>query len=686
MSAAEHYEGVAAHRDWLYRVGNLRAVHPHEVEYAQYQAAERHVPGTLVRFLVVEGRPAELLEAAEEPGPVGFEHSGDVEFRYSVAQHPARPAVEIRRHELLDGVPAPSALLVFNGQFGAVGHLEFLLYAAEGGDQPDAVKFVEHRCRVRVGGDHEVSQAYVAGEVVGTVDRYGHRKFAVAGDPVEVLPFGGVLVEARHAQGQPAVQPDVPRPDGSVLRCLQAVVHEVALVGVEKRVLVRVPGSLSVEAEMVDQREAGDLELRLLGEAVAVDGAVALGGVVDAPHHLLEFRLFDRCAEAAVETVQELLEFAGGKVRPSAGELRKQAQIQVLCPGGVRGERGLVVFYRHPACGVAGEEAYPGDLVHALVARGNEGVLGLEVQASDILSAPGKRVGQQPGAPVEQFVAQAGAPAAGFQRYVDELCRTAVGIPVEYLAAADFSAVACEHREGLRICVLARPDALQYVGEGFAFAVVGEGGDVDLLLEEGEAGKGDVVEGAAVDELEFQPVLHFGLCGFLMLVGVLEHYHEEYGHDEGVGCEDVPGGAPVGSRGVVDEVVDHYAGRPCAYRGPESVGHEHEQSLCGGAHLLVDVLVDEERAGDVEEIEGHAVDYAAEHEEPYAAAGVAEAEEGEAEHPCEHRYEHHALDAEPLHEEGDQKDAECLGYLAQGDQSVGVVGSPCVGVVGVVDE
>ena len=58
---------------------------------------------------------------------------------------------------------------------------------------------------------------------------------------------------------------------------------------------------------------------------------------------------------------------------------------------------------------------------------------------------------------------------------------------------------------------------------------------------------------------------------------------------------------------------------------------------------------------------------------------MAEPEETEAEHPGQHGDEHHFLDAEFLHTERDEQDAERLGCLREGDQRVGVLHSERVG-------
>ena len=131
-----------------------------------------------------------------------------------------------------------------------------------------------------------------------------------------------------------------------------------------------------------------------------------------------------------------------------------------------------------------------------------------------------------------------------------------------------------------------------------------------------------------------------------------------------------------------DEAVDDGLCGKGAYGGADAVGANHEKSLGRRAHRGRGLLVDVETARDVEEVEGHAVDDAREHNHPEARPGVAEAEEPEAAHPRQHRHEHDALDAETFQAEGDEEDAEGLGSLRDGYEGVGVARAPRRGEVG----
>jgi hypothetical protein len=150
------------------------------------------------------------------------------------------------------------------------------------------------------------------------------------------------------------------------------------------------------------------------------------------------------------------------------------------------------------------------------------------------------------------------------------------------------------------------------------------------------------------------------LDGVLVLAGVLEEDHEKDSDDKGVACEYVPRGCPAWFGCIDYIVVDDQPRNPGSNRGAQTVCHEHEETLCAGADVAGGLAVDVERTGNVEEVEGDTVDDAGKHEQPYARARVAKSEETEPEHPCEHGDEHDFLDAESLHEEWNEEDAERL--------------------------
>ena len=124
-------------------------------------------------------------------------------------------------------------------------------------------------------------------------------------------------------------------------------------------------------------------------------------------------------------------------------------------------------------------------------------------------------------------------------------------------------------------------------------------------------------------------------------------------------------------------MVHHLACGDSAEGGTDAVGHQHEEALGAGTHRGIGLLVDIKRAGDVEEVKGHTVDYARKDEECHARKlGIAQTEETETEHPADHGYHHHALDAETFETEGNEQDAEGFGNLRERYEGSGIVGHP----------
>ena len=122
-------------------------------------------------------------------------------------------------------------------------------------------------------------------------------------------------------------------------------------------------------------------------------------------------------------------------------------------------------------------------------------------------------------------------------------------------------------------------------------------------------------------------------------------------------------------------MVDHKLCGKCANGGTQTIGHNHKQSLCRGTYAGISILVHEKGTADVEEIECDTVDDTAEDKHPDAGARVAQPEESEAEHPCQHGNHHDAFDAEAFEEEWDEEDAACFADLAQGNEDVGMFGT-----------
>ena len=123
----------------------------------------------------------------------------------------------------------------------------------------------------------------------------------------------------------------------------------------------------------------------------------------------------------------------------------------------------------------------------------------------------------------------------------------------------------------------------------------------------------------------------------------------------------------------VDEVIDHRLRTERAERRTDTIGHDHEEPLRTGADRGVSLLVHEERARHIEEVEGHPVDDHTQQEEPYAATRVTKTEEGKAQDPRHHSDEHHTADTKATQREGDEQDTERLGELREGDEDIRVL-------------
>src|SRR5690606_8968667 len=96
--------------------------------------------------------------------------------------------------------------------------------------------------------------------------------------------------------------------------------------------------------------------------------------------------------------------------------------------------------------------------------------------------------------------------------------------------------------------------------------------------------------------------------GFGADVPGLEQRHERDRHRQRVEREGHPDAVPVlASVGGGEPAVDHPAADRAAQDRADAVGHQHEQALRARPDAGVALLLDVERAGDVEEVEGHAV-------------------------------------------------------------------------------
>ena len=81
-------------------------------------------------------------------------------------------------------------------------------------------------------------------------------------------------------------------------------------------------------------------------------------------------------------------------------------------------------------------------------------------------------------------------------------------------------------------------------------------------------------------------------------------------------------------------------------KGSETVSHHHKQTLRTAADAVVCLLIHEQRTRYIEEVEGNAIDYHREEEQPNATARIAETEEAESQHPTQECNQYDLLDAE----------------------------------------
>lgn len=109
---------------------------------------------------------------------------------------------------------------------------------------------------------------------------------------------------------------------------------------------------------------------------------------------------------------------------------------------------------------------------------------------------------------------------------------------------------------------------------------------------------------------------------------------------------------------------------------------KQEETLCTGTYAGVGLHLGKQRAGDVEEVERHAIHNHGEDEHPESAAGITPSEQGKTEYPGKHADEHDPFDAEVLQEEGNGQNKKGLAHLRDGEQDDRVLYSEGVGKLG----
>ena len=115
-------------------------------------------------------------------------------------------------------------------------------------------------------------------------------------------------------------------------------------------------------------------------------------------------------------------------------------------------------------------------------------------------------------------------------------------------------------------------------------------------------------------------------------VFVSEDQREDNTQHEGVAGKAEPDVVPV-LDAVNREIVHYPAADKSTHIGADAIGHKHEQPLGACPDLYLRFPLDEERAGDIEEVESHPIDDHGEDQERETTAGIAYPKKPEPEHP-----------------------------------------------------
>ena len=147
----------------------------------------------------------------------------------------------------------------------------------------------------------------------------------------------------------------------------------------------------------------------------------------------------------------------------------------------------------------------------------------------------------------------------------------------------------------------------------------------------------------------------------------MEHQSKRHAYHKCKGREEEPAGRPVAYQEPVlpgAVVIDYLTCRQCSYRSSYAISHHHKQALSRSLDGGLALLVDENTSGDIEEVEGHAIDDTREDEKQHTGHGrITHTEEAETEYPGKHRHQHHHLDTITLQEKRYHEDAKGLADL-----------------------
>jgi len=167
----------------------------------------------------------------------------------------------------------------------------------------------------------------------------------------------------------------------------------------------------------------------------------------------------------------------------------------------------------------------------------------------------------------------------------------------------------------------------------------------------------------------------------LRRVLVPEYKGEDEAQQQGIAGKDEPDACPV-LDAIHGEMIHDPACAPGAQPGADAIGHDHEQPLSAGPDPNGRFPFDEQGAGDIEKVKGHAVYDHGEQEEDKAAAGIADGEKSKAKDPGEDAHQHYSFDAKSTKEKRDREDEQGLRDLGDGGQQVRVPDSKRVRIVG----
>ena len=161
---------------------------------------------------------------------------------------------------------------------------------------------------------------------------------------------------------------------------------------------------------------------------------------------------------------------------------------------------------------------------------------------------------------------------------------------------------------------------------------------------------------------------------------IFECKGKDEAEQESIPGEDEPYAMPV-LDAVDGKMVYYPAAAHSTKERSESISHDHEQSLGTGPDGNGGLFFDEERTGNIEEVEGHSIDDHGEDEEGKPGAGVADTKEAKAKNPGENAHQHYFFDTETIEEKRNGEDEQGLGDLGHRGKEVRMFDGERIGIV-----